>query len=136
LSGTPSKLLAARKAVQHEDPIKHCVRLANYVLHISRNGVCDDRGKKRQLRHQRVFVLASSIICNSVFDLHVVFIFRERRCVMTPLKLAEGLAEEIKEVVYRYSDAMPLATAIGVLEIVKAELMQEHLEEDHDQLDT
>ena len=48
---------------------------------------------------------------------------------MTPLKLAEGMAEEIKEVVYRYSDAMPLATAIGVLEIVKAELMQEHQED-------
>jgi hypothetical protein len=49
---------------------------------------------------------------------------------MTPLKLAEGMAEEIKEVVYRYSDAMPLATAIGVLEIVKAELMQAHQEDE------
>jgi hypothetical protein len=58
---------------------------------------------------------------------------QERRWGMTPLKLAEGLAEEIKEVVYRYSEAMPLATAIGVLEIVKLELVQAHQEEDRDQ---
>ena len=45
---------------------------------------------------------------------------------MSPLKLAEGMAEEIKDVVYKYREAMPLATAIGVLEIVKVELMQEH----------
>jgi hypothetical protein len=49
---------------------------------------------------------------------------------MTPLKLAEGMAEEIKDVVYRYSESMPLATAIGVLEIVKVELMQEHQEDE------
>ena len=52
---------------------------------------------------------------------------------MTPLKLAEGMAEEIKDVVYRYHESMPLATAIGVLEIVKAELMQEHQEDEDDQ---
>jgi hypothetical protein len=45
---------------------------------------------------------------------------------MTPLKLAEGMAEEIKEVIYKYSDSMPLATAIGCLEIVKIELLKEH----------
>jgi hypothetical protein len=49
---------------------------------------------------------------------------------MTPLKLAEGLAEEIKEVIYKYSESMPLATAIGCLEIVKAELLKEHEEEE------
>lgn len=45
---------------------------------------------------------------------------------MSQLQLAEGLAKEIKEVVYRYHETMPLATAIGVLEIVKAELIQDH----------
>jgi hypothetical protein len=49
---------------------------------------------------------------------------------MTPLKLAEGLAEEIKEVIYKYSESMPLATAIGCLEIVKTELLKEHEEEE------
>lgn len=51
---------------------------------------------------------------------------------MTPLKLAEGMAAEIKDVVYRYNEAMPLATAIGVLEIVKVELMQEHADQESD----
>ena len=55
---------------------------------------------------------------------------RAERNDMTPLKLAEGMAEEIKEVVYRYHESMPLATAIGVLEIVKVELMQEHAEKE------
>jgi hypothetical protein len=49
---------------------------------------------------------------------------------MTPLKLAEGLADEIKEVIYKYSESMPLATAIGCLEIVKTELLKEHEEEE------
>ena len=49
---------------------------------------------------------------------------------MTPLKLAEGMAQEIKDVIYKYEEAMPLATAIGVLEIVKAELITEHIDKD------
>lgn len=53
---------------------------------------------------------------------------------MTPLKLTEGMAEEIKAVVYKYHESMPLASAIGVLEIVKVELMQEHADkEDEDE---
>lgn len=51
---------------------------------------------------------------------------------MTPLKLAEGMAKELKAVVYKYNEAMPLATAIGVLEIVKVELIREHEEDDDD----
>lgn len=49
---------------------------------------------------------------------------------MSPLKLAEGMAKELKDVVYKYQETMPLATAIGVLEIVKVELMQEHAEDE------
>lgn len=49
---------------------------------------------------------------------------------MTPLKLAEGMAQEIKDVIYKYHEAMPLATAIGVLEIVKDELIKEHIDKD------
>ncbi len=51
---------------------------------------------------------------------------------MSQLKLAEGMAEEIKAVVYKYHESMPLATAIGVLEIVKVELMQEHADKEDD----
>lgn len=49
---------------------------------------------------------------------------------MTPLKLAEGMADEIKELVYRYSDAMPLATALGVLEIVKLEILKTYWDDE------
>jgi hypothetical protein len=51
---------------------------------------------------------------------------------MTPLKLAEGLAQEIKEVIYKYSDSIPLATAIGCLEIVKTEVLKEHEQGDEE----
>lgn len=45
---------------------------------------------------------------------------------MTALKLTEGMAEELKQVISKYHGSMPLATALGVLEIVKAELMKDH----------
>ena len=51
---------------------------------------------------------------------------------MAQLQLARGMAEEIKDVIYRYHETMPLATAIGVLEIVKVELMQEHADKEDD----
>lgn len=42
------------------------------------------------------------------------------------LKLAEGMAQELMAVICKYSGAMPLATAIGCLEIVKFELIQKN----------
>jgi hypothetical protein len=36
------------------------------------------------------------------------------------------LAKEMKELVYSYDDRIFLAEAIGVLEIVKAEIIKEH----------
>ena len=59
---------------------------------------------------------------------------REDKSMTGQLKLAEGMAEEIKQVIYKYSEAMPLATAIGCLEIVKYELMRDH-EGDEDETD-
>lgn len=41
------------------------------------------------------------------------------------LKAAE-MCEEIKQVIYNYSEEMPLALALGVLAIVKKEIMQDH----------
>jgi predicted outer membrane lipoprotein len=55
---------------------------------------------------------------------------------VTALKLTEGMAEELKQVIYKYHGSMPLATAIGVLEIVKAELMQDHKNESNDDDET
>lgn len=39
--------------------------------------------------------------------------------------LAEEMCNKIKEVVYTYSDRVPLALAIGVIEIAKMEVMEE-----------
>jgi hypothetical protein len=49
---------------------------------------------------------------------------------MTPLKLAEGLTEELLEVIHRYDDSMPVATVLGVLEIIKVGLIISHTEDD------
>ena len=48
---------------------------------------------------------------------------------MTPLKLAQGLADELLEVVYKYHETMPLVSVLGVLEVVKSQLIQEHMDD-------
>ncbi len=52
---------------------------------------------------------------------------------MTPLRLAKGMTDEILKVIYRYGDAMPLATALGILEIVKQQLLQDHAAQEEDE---
>jgi hypothetical protein len=52
---------------------------------------------------------------------------------MNPLKLAEGMTQEILDVIYKYSDTMPFATALGVLEIVKYQLLQDHITDDEEE---
>lgn len=42
-----------------------------------------------------------------------------------PAQLAGELADEIKEVIYRYESRIPLALAIGVLRIVEKEILDE-----------
>ena len=42
-----------------------------------------------------------------------------------PQDQAESMANDIKAAVYAYSDKVPLALAIGVLDIVKNEIMDE-----------
>jgi len=38
--------------------------------------------------------------------------------------LAEGLVEELLEVIHKYDESMILATALGCLDIVKTQLIQ------------
>lgn len=45
------------------------------------------------------------------------------------VKLVDELADSIKELIYSYSERMLLATAIGTLETVKAEILAEQMEE-------
>jgi hypothetical protein len=43
-------------------------------------------------------------------------------------KLADGLLSELLEVVYKYEEAMILPTVLGILDIVKVQLIEDHME--------
>ena len=45
-------------------------------------------------------------------------------------KLAEGLVDELLEVVHRYDETLYMATVIGCLELVKQQLINDSLEDD------
>lgn len=45
-------------------------------------------------------------------------------------KLAGGLADELIAVIRKYDETIYMSTAIGVLELVKQQLIQENLEND------
>jgi len=44
--------------------------------------------------------------------------------------LAQGLADEVLALIHQYDDSMYLATVLGVLEIVKAQLLEDHMGEE------
>jgi len=45
---------------------------------------------------------------------------------MSQGSLAQGLTDEILVVIHKYDESMYLATVLGVLEIVKAQLLEDH----------
>jgi hypothetical protein len=47
--------------------------------------------------------------------------------------LAQGLVDELLAVIYKYEETMVLPTVLGCLEIVKQQLINEHMEDDHEQ---
>ena len=47
-------------------------------------------------------------------------------------EMVDGLVDELLQVVYKYHGTMVLATTLGCLEMVKVQLIQEHMEEDED----
>lgn len=44
--------------------------------------------------------------------------------------VAQGLCDELLEVIYKYEDAIILPTVLGVLDIVKMQLVQDHEDEE------
>jgi ABC-type taurine transport system ATPase subunit len=44
-------------------------------------------------------------------------------------KLAQGLTDEILALIHQYDESLYLATVLGVLEIVKTQLITDHLDE-------
>ena len=49
--------------------------------------------------------------------------------------IAQGLVDELMNVVYKYSESMLTATAIGCLEIVKIQILNDQAEEMEDDND-
>lgn len=47
-------------------------------------------------------------------------------------KLADGLVDELLEVIHKYDETLYMATAIGCLELVKQQLINEAMGEDDD----
>ena len=43
--------------------------------------------------------------------------------------LAQGLVDELLEVIHKYDETMVLPTALGCLDLAKQQLIQEHMEE-------
>jgi hypothetical protein len=45
-------------------------------------------------------------------------------------KLAQGMCDDILKAIHKYDDSVPLALALGVLEIVKAQLIEDAKDDD------
>jgi hypothetical protein len=48
-------------------------------------------------------------------------------------KLANGLVDELLAVIHKYDEAMYMSTVIGVLELVKQQLIQESMDREDDE---
>lgn len=47
--------------------------------------------------------------------------------------LAQSMADEVLDVVYKYHEAVPMVLVLGVLEVVKQQLIQDHTETEEDE---
>ena len=53
--------------------------------------------------------------------------------ILSQGKLADGLVDELLKVIYKYHETMYMATVIGVLDLVKQQLIHDSMEiEDED----
>ena len=52
--------------------------------------------------------------------------------ILTQGKLADGLVEDILEAIHKYDETLYMATVIGVLELVKQQLINDSIEDDED----
>ena len=50
-----------------------------------------------------------------------------------PGKLAKGLVDELMEVIHKYDGTMVVPMVIGCLELVKHQLILDHMEDDDDE---
>jgi hypothetical protein len=52
--------------------------------------------------------------------------------ILSQGKLADGLVDELLEAIHKYDETLYMATVIGVLELVKQQLITESLEDEDD----
>ena len=52
--------------------------------------------------------------------------------ILSQGKLADGLVEDLLEVIHKYDETLYMSTVIGVLELVKQQLINESLEDEDD----
>ena len=52
--------------------------------------------------------------------------------ILTQGKLADGLVEDILEAIHKYDETLYMATVIGVLELVKQQLINDSIEDEDD----
>jgi hypothetical protein len=53
--------------------------------------------------------------------------------ILSQGKLADGLVDELLATIHKYDESLYMATVIGVLELVKQQLIQESLEREDDE---
>jgi hypothetical protein len=52
--------------------------------------------------------------------------------ILSQGKLADGLVEDLLEAIHKYDETLYLSTVIGVLELVKQQLINDSLEDEDD----
>jgi hypothetical protein len=52
--------------------------------------------------------------------------------ILSQGKLADGLVDELLEVIHKYDESLYMSTVIGVLELVKQQLIQESIDREED----
>lgn len=52
--------------------------------------------------------------------------------ILSQGKLADGLVDELLETIHKYDETLYMSTVIGVLELVKQQLIQESVDREHD----
>jgi hypothetical protein len=53
--------------------------------------------------------------------------------ILSQGKLADGLVDELLETIHKYDETLYMSTVIGVLELVKQQLINESMENDDEQ---
>jgi hypothetical protein len=52
--------------------------------------------------------------------------------ILSQGKLADGLVDELLEAIHKYDETLYMSTVIGVLELVKQQLIQESIDREND----